>query len=219
LNIDQPLQHRITIEDVSFPLTYVDAARSTFALLIGRDTDPLDFFDNLQESDRRRRDLFALDPELEKGALNHTLMYLVMGQDDAAGRIELNADTGQARIRWPGVGDQEVFQQASRLMIAHAGRLGATYIENPVWAFAPMRTLITVHPLGGCPMGETHLTGVVNDTGQVYDGQGNVHDGLYVADASIVPTALGVNPFLTISALTERIADALVERLGGVPAG
>jgi cholesterol oxidase len=53
----------------------------------------------------------------------------------------------------------------------------------------------------------------------VYDGQGNVHDGLYVADASIVPTALGVNPFLTISALTERIADALVERLGGVPAG
>jgi cholesterol oxidase len=218
-NIHQPLDRRITLEDVSFPLTYVDAARSTFAVLIGRDTDPFDFFDNLRESDRRRRDLFALDPELEKGALNHTLMYLVMGQDDSGGRIELDDATGQARIRWPGVGNQDMFQQASSLMLEHARKLGATYIENPVWAFAPMRTLITVHPLGGCPIGETHSTGVVNEDGQVYDEQGNVHVGLCVADASIMPTALGVNPFLTISALTERIADRLVERLGGIPAG
>jgi cholesterol oxidase len=218
LNVDDPLEQRITIEDVSFPLTYVDAARSTFAVLIGRDTDPFDFFDNLRESDRRRRDLFALDPELEKGALNHSLMYLVMGHDDAGGRVELDTDTGQARIRWPGVGNQQLFRQANRLMLEHAGGLGATYIENPVWAFAPMRTLITVHPLGGCPMGETHFTGVVNEHGQVYDQQGNVHEGLCVADASIVPTALGVNPFLTISAFTERIADGLVGRLGGIPA-
>ncbi len=67
-------------------------------------------------------------------------------------------------------------------------------------------------------MGETHLAGLVNDTGQVYDSQGNVHEGLYVADASVVPTALGVNPFLTISALSERIADELTGRLGGIPA-
>jgi cholesterol oxidase len=217
-SVDQPLAQRITIEDLSLPLTYVDAARTIFAVLIGRDTDPFDFFDNIQESDRRRRDLFALDPELEKGALNHSLTYLVMGHDDSGGRIELDPHTRQARIRWPGVGSQELFRQASNLMLEHAGRLGATYMENPVWAFAPMRTLITVHPLGGCPMGESHLTGVVNADGQLYDGQGNVHDGLYVADASIVPTALGVNPFLTISALTERIADRLVERLGGIPA-
>lgn len=216
-NVHQPLGDRITIQDLSFPLTYVDAARSTFAVLIGRDTDPFDFFDNLQESDRRRRDLFALDPALEKGALNHTLLYLIMGHDDAGGRIELDSNTGQARIRWPGAGDQEVFRQASRLMLEHAAKLGATYIENPVWAVAPMRTLITVHPLGGCPMGETHLTGVVNDAGEVYDRQGNVYDGLCVADASIVPTALGVNPFLTISAMAERIAEQLIRRLGGIP--
>jgi cholesterol oxidase len=217
-NQNQPLGKRITIEDLSLPGTYVDAARSTFAVLLGRDTDPADFLDNAREFDRRARDLFALDPELEKGALNHTLLYLVMGHDDAGGHIELDGATRQARIRWPGVGRQGLFREANALMLSHAGELGATYIQNPVWAFAPMRTLITVHPLGGCPMGETALTGLVNDAGQVYDGRGRVHEGLLVADGSIVPTALGVNPFLTIAALAERVADGLVTRLGGVPA-
>ena len=33
-----------------------------------------------------------------------------------------------------------------------------------------------------------------------------VHQGLYVADGSVIPTALGVNPYMTIGALSERIA-------------
>ena len=216
-NKHQPLSQRTTIEDLSFPLTYVDAARSAFALLIGRDTDPNDFFDNVRETVRRGRDLFTLDPRLEKGALNHTLMYLVMGHDDAGGRIELDPSTKQPRIHWPRAGDQKIFHQANQLMLNHAKALGATYIENPSWAFSPFRTLVTVHPLGGCPMGDSHSTGVVNDLGQVYDEQGSIHDDLYVADASIVPTAIGVNPFLTISALTERIVEQLITKLGGTP--
>ena len=34
--------------------------------------------------------------------------------------------------------------------------------------------------------------------------------GLYVADASVIPTALGVNPYMTIGALAERTAYHIV---------
>jgi cholesterol oxidase len=216
-NTNLPLDRRTTIEDLSIPFTYVDAARATFAILIGRDTDPSNFLDNLRETQRRMRDLFAVDPRLETGALNHTLLYLVIGHDDSGGRVELHPLTKETVIHWPGAGAQPNFADADRLMLAHATRLGATYIQNPSWAFTPMKTLVTVHPLGGCPMGESHATGVVNDLGQVYDQNGAAHDGLYVSDASIVPTALGVNPFLTISALAERMAEKLITKLGGTP--
>jgi choline dehydrogenase-like flavoprotein len=61
-------------------------------------------------------------------------------------------------------------------------------------------------PLGGCPMGETVDTGAVNHLGEVFDGSGGVHRGLYVADASIIPAPLGVGPLLTVAALAERCA-------------
>ena len=61
------------------------------------------------------------------------------------------------------------------------------------------------HPLGGCRMAETADLGVVDDGGAVYG-----YEGLYCIDGSIIPTSLGVNPSLTISAVTERCAERLV---------
>ncbi len=56
--------------------------------------------------------------------------------------------------------------------------------------------------------------GTVDHLGRVFQASSSqVHPGLYVADGSIVRTALGVNPFLTISALSERIADAIVSEM------
>jgi len=216
-NRDLPLAQRVTVQDLSFPLMYVDAARAAFAVVAGRDTDPDNVLDNLDEFRRRVLDFGAFNPRLEKGALNHTLFYLVMGIDDSGGRIALD-EQGAARIDWPGAGGQPVFQLQNGLLQQHATALGSTFVENPLWGFSPWRTLATAHPLGGCPMGEDHLTGVVNDQGQAFTVQGGLHPGLYVADGSIVPTAIGVNPLLTISALSERVAEKLTIELGGVPA-
>lgn len=67
--------------------------------------------------------------------------------------------------------------------------------------------LITPHPLGGCGMGDSPSNGVVDHEGRVFG-----HPGLYVADAAIIPRALGVNPSRTIAALAERIAALIVRR-------
>jgi cholesterol oxidase len=196
---------------------YVDAARSALAFMIGQDTDPDDFFDNIEEAGRRLRDIGALDPALQRGALNYTLSYLVNGHDDSGGRIELDPQTQAPVIRWPDAGKQEIFKQMNQRLRAHTKALGGTYIENPLWGFAPFRTLITAHPLGGCPMSDSHTTGVANDQGQVFDANGNLYDGLYLADAAVIPTSIGVNPFMTISALAERRAEHLIASLGGTP--
>ena len=71
-------------------------------------------------------------------------------------------------------------------------------------------------PLGGCPIGEDYQHGAVDEYGRVFAGDGTVHDGLFVADGALVPSALGVNPFLTISALAERIVERKIQQMQGL---
>lgn len=56
----------------------------------------------------------------------------------------------------------------------------------------------TAHILGGCPMALSPAEGVIDSKGEVFG-----HPGLHVIDGSMVPSNLGVNPSLTITALAE----------------
>jgi cholesterol oxidase len=58
----------------------------------------------------------------------------------------------------------------------------------------------TAHILGGCCMGESPEKGVVGFNGELFG-----YPNLFVADGSVVPANLGVNPSLTITALSEYI--------------
>lgn len=207
-NRSKPLDQQMTFEDLSAPRAAVDVCRHILPLLPGTDNHPIHhLLDDIEEARRVVRDL-EFDPE---GALNHTMAYLVMAQDDARGTIQLKDDS--PCITWPNAGDLPIFKQINNEVLEHAKILGGKFVGDPVWKFLKREHLITAHPLGGCPMGDTARTGVVNEFGQVFRPDGSKYPGLYVADGSIVPTALGVNPFLTISALCERIADHLVAEL------
>ena len=138
------------------------------------------------------------------GADEHTLTYLVMGHDDDSGRMSLDND--QLRISWPGVGTSPYYERSNAQLAAATAAIGADYVSQPLWSKAFNHGLVTVHPLGGCIMADDAAHGVVDDRGRVFSSATGtaVHDGLYVADGSIVPQPLGVNPLFTISALAER---------------
>ena len=56
----------------------------------------------------------------------------------------------------------------------------------------------TAHILGGATMGQDINSGVVNQDFEIFN-----YPGLYVIDGSVGPSNLGVNPSLTITALSE----------------
>jgi choline dehydrogenase-like flavoprotein len=68
-------------------------------------------------------------------------------------------------------------------------------------------SLVGFHPLGTCRMAAAPSGGPVDASGRVHG-----YEGLYVADGSIVPSALGVNPQITIMALATRIAYGILGR-------
>jgi cholesterol oxidase len=68
------------------------------------------------------------------------------------------------------------------------------------WFEVFMDAPTTAHILGGCAMSDSPKRGVVGYNGEVFG-----YPNLYVADGSVVPVNLGVNPSLTITALSEYI--------------
>ena len=110
-----------------------------------------------------------------------------------------------------------MFKLQNRILKKHAKELGATFEAHPLWRFSPWRTPVTVHPLGGCPMGDNVDKGVVDDRGRVFKSNGEIYPGMFVTDGSIVPAPVGANPFLTISGLSERVAEGVIRDLGGIP--
>src|SRR5262249_17029979 len=126
-----PIRQRIAVEDFSFPSAYVLGAKAAFAALRGEDTDIGD------EEAERQRILTDFDPTRKyaaDGALNHTMLYLVMGQDDARGTMVFDAPwferDGRMKIEWDQVGQQIVFTRMNEELRRHARALGASFISN-----------------------------------------------------------------------------------------
>jgi hypothetical protein len=108
------------------------------------------------------------------------------------------------------MGTNELLLRAQERGLALSAKLGRSFS-------AKGGNRIIAHPLGGCGMGETVETGVVAPDGRVFDptkGSKGVHDGLYVCDGAAIPSAVGVSPLLTITALAERAMMLAAEHLG-----
>lgn len=160
-------------------------------------------------------------------SLEHSSIIGLVGNDGAGGVIALKLDDvaapwdGGVAITWP---DKEgtlgrLFDAQIDWLTQAAAATGGTVVPVPSWQMLPAELPLavadavatTVHPLGGCAMADAPEGGVVDSCGRVFDAAGDVHDGLAVLDGAIVPSALVINPALTIAALAERAMPALAE--------
>ncbi len=108
----------------------------------------------------------------------------------------------------------EVFFAAGATEV-YPGRVGLDRVRSPAEIAeklpydvpASQLMLYASHPMGTCRMGGDPETSVVDPEGRVW-GWAN----LRVADASIFPTSLGVNPQVTTMALGLMVGDSIVSR-------
>jgi long-chain-alcohol oxidase len=149
----------------------------------------------------------------------------VLCRDTGAGRVRIDRD-GSPRVRWrlntadearmaaglAAAGEVLAAAGASEVFSIHrqrfAFRPGAPDAHR-AWAEATRRagfgggraTLASYHQMGSCRMGSDPATSAVGPDHRTHEV-----DGLYVADASLFPTASGVNPMLSVMALAHRAA-------------
>ncbi len=174
----------------------------------------------------------AVDPD----AIENSLLIGIIGHDSSSGVLNLPQEKdlkkmhdGMIQIAWPdarhgaAISDAMDYlgQLGNKTLLQADGRL----IPNPLWQIGPksMSDLInqprgpvlTVHPLGGCPMGTSVENGVVNHYGMVFDAKVNNRKqwqgSLFVLDGAILPSSLGANPALTIATLAHRACGKLRE--------
>jgi cholesterol oxidase len=220
---------RVVVEELAVP----GLLRRLFAEIVTTGALPVQL-GRMDWSKHREDDV---DPAaVNDGHIDNTQVFAAMGDDGAKGALELvegwskAGPDGAIRIDWEDAGEAPIYRKQDELL-AQSEKLGGMYLRNPLWKPLPESLsemlsgrkpggkLLTVHPLGGCPMGEDWKAGVVDDLGQVYDPSetadlARVHAGLMVLDGSIVPVALGINPLLTIAALAERAVHSYIRLQG-----
>ena len=94
-----------------------------------------------------------------------------------------------------------------KTMYSYANKVDGTSLNAVTEILFNMSS--TAHIIGGCPMGATKEEGVVNEKFEVFG-----YPNMYILDGSIIPCNLGVNPSLTITALSEYAMEQVPEKEG-----
>ncbi len=174
----------------------------------------------------QRQQLFESEDEYTA----NMMCIAAMGRDAAVGQFRLGQD-GETTLRVRRTDGIEFYQDpiydAIRSTLDNFGKKltdnKSRHFVNPFLNLGRdglAAPIALSHPLGGCRMAQSVSEGVVDEYGRVFDlsksGERPFYEGLYIADGAMIPTALGVNPSLTISALSLRIADKIIEELDKV---
>jgi cholesterol oxidase len=171
----------------------------------------------------------SLPVQISEDDLTNTLLLSGMGTDTSDGIVKLqdswknnpNRDMSALNVLNVDFDPNKLVPLFTKMrntmekIAKHLGKGGSASFSTPLWDPANVNGSLTIvlHNLGGCSMGKDRDNGVVNNFGQVYKGDASVptetYLDFYVVDGGIVPTSIGVNSSLTISALAFRMAEKI----------
>ena len=145
---------------------------------------------------------------------DHETGVVTAGRTRPEVRYQLGASDGQ-RMQRAIAATAEAFLAAGASLTSTGHqpavtlRTGADFSD--LWAApttAGRLSNFSFHQMGTARMGASRRSDVVDPDGRLW-----AVDNLYVADASLFPTASGVNPQITVYALADVVADAILARV------
>lgn len=129
-----------------------------------------------------------------------TALYLLINRVDKKGEVSFDHTSRSLKVNWDESNTANMKENARffirKMNKANGGTRSHFLFHNGLGAD------ICYHPLGGCVLGEA-----TNEYGKLKG-----HDNLYVLDGSLIPGTIGVNPFVTITAIAEYCMENLISQ-------
>ena len=137
---------------------------------------------------------FAEIAPLPVGLETWASLYLAITASRERGRLSYDSNADRAQLHWGSTQSDPSIAAARALFDKINRATGTTYRRDLFSGNREFAADFCYHPLGGCVLGKA-----TDDYGRVRG-----YRNLYVTDGSLLPGSIGVNPFVTITALAER---------------
>lgn len=163
---------------------------------INHSTIPVGGIDNWEDP---QHPFFTEIAPLPMGMNVLTTLYLMVNKLKKFGSVGYDSKTKKLKLNWDKSHTQHMVDNAyyfiNTMNRANGGTRARLLFSN---GYGPD---ICYHPLGGAVIGKA-----TNEFGRL-----NLHDNLYILDGSLIPGTVGVNPFVTITAVAEYCIERILK--------